>query len=67
MDFSWIPGGGQTKLPPTRKLKFEPSIRFWDCHNQADAGLLDFWTASSTYPLSLDGDGRASSGVDVIL
>lgn len=67
MDSSRIPGGGQTKLPPIRKLIQESSILSSDCHNQADARLLERCTASSTYPSPLDGDGCASSGVDVIL
>ena len=67
MDSSRMPGGGQTKLPPIRKLKHESSILSSGCHSHADAGLLERCTASSTYPSPLDGDGRASSGVDVIL
>ena len=67
MDSSWILGGGQIKLPPSRKLKRESRILSSDCHSQADAGLSERCTASSTYPTPLDGDGCASSGVDVIL
>ena len=45
------PGGGQTKLPPTRTSSLSPSISFSGRHSHAAGGFCgDAWIASSRYP-----------------
>jgi len=46
-----MPGGGHTKLPPTRTFSSEPRMSPSGPHSQSAGGLSgEFWTASSRYP-----------------
>lgn len=83
MVFMSIPGGGQTKLPPTRTRSSVPRISASGRQSQAAGGLDVFWIASSRYAGEVGGgaedvDGRvfefggfdvgsASRGVEVIV
>ena len=63
-----MPGGGQTKLPPTLTNRSDPRISVTGRQSHAAGGFRgDFWMASSKYPFfgvwSID--GSASLGVDV--
>jgi hypothetical protein len=59
-----IPGGGQTKLPPTRTSKVAPRIFEGGCQSHAAGGLSLFWTASSRNG-GWEDDGEASAGLHV--
>jgi hypothetical protein len=63
------PGGGKTKLPPTRTLISLPCISSSGCHSQAAGGFSGlFWIANSKYGLcSGSARGRASRGDDVMV
>lgn len=75
-----IPGGGHTKLPPTRTCSSLPRISASGRQSQAAGGLDVFWIASSRYAGEMGGDadgglaglgvcdvGSASRGVEVMV
>lgn len=72
-DLMLMPGGGHTKLPPTRTRSSAYVIESGSFHSQAAGGSGDFCTASSTKAWeggdegSPDADGRALDGGEVIV
>lgn len=64
-----MPGGGQTKLPPTRTLTSCPCMSSIGCHSHAAGGFSGLlWIASSKYgACSLSDCASASRGDDVIV
>lgn len=67
--FASMPGGGHTKLPPTRTLISFPWMSSTGCHNHAAGGLSGlFWIASSKYgACSGSACGNASRGLEVMV
>lgn len=67
--FTSMPGGGHTKLPPTRTLISFPWMFSNGCHNHAAGGLSGlFCIASSKYGLCSGSDcGNASRGDEVMV
>ena len=56
------PGGGQTKLPPTRTRSSVPRISSSGRQSHAAGGLDVFWTASSRYAEEIGEDAADRSG-----